>query len=65
MTIMLIHDLTKDSKVIGTLRIYMEGSGNPEDEHKIIGISVGGTHIGNTEAPYADKCEVLSAIEVC
>lgn len=36
----LSHNLKHGGEIVGTFRIYMKGSGNPAEEHGIVGMSI-------------------------
>ena len=45
----------KDLKFVARLNLWFKGSGNPTDEHKILGLSIGDTTFGKTN--YQDKVD--------
>ena len=63
-TVLMMHDLVKDGKVMGTLRIYLEGSGNDSDDHEIVAVSVDGAMFGKLEAQYAKDLKVVDGGEI-
>jgi hypothetical protein len=46
MVICQMIDLIHRNKVVGVMRIYLEGPGKPADEHDIVAVSVAGSSFG-------------------
>lgn len=46
-----IVGLVKDGKLVANLRVYYEGTGNPQDKHQIVGLSIDGYSIGDVNSP--------------
>jgi len=65
MIIMEIHNIVKDEKVVATLRIYLEGSGNPCDVHNIKAVSIDGYGVGEIPELYkVDRFENMEEFKV-
>lgn len=57
------HKIVKSGKCFAVLRIYLEGSGNPLEEHTIIALSIDGYGYGKIPE-HIDLSEDLEDIEV-
>ena len=62
MIVMHINPIKLKGKEIATLRLYLEGTGDPKDNHSIIGVSI--DRYGFGVIPEADKVETLDDINL-